>query len=685
MMINSLLALGIGAALLSSAGLAVVSLLARELVQLERGAQWWRMVIRVVIATAFAAGPLLLYASNSRSADGFTTLSWLALVVSTVAGASFSRSKEALPLSCAWAPGVALVISCLWSTGVETGRTIGVIPSVVGATLTLLGVALASICTSSTTAQNPLIAWRSLLVLCAGALLAVGSTCIYASAYPDMAQWQISLAAVVPAAAAIGCIYLAALLLAHGVREIRQETADLSAALSRASEDIFDLEQRDPVTLLQSRDSFHSALERTLGLAADRRALLAIMVVNIDGIGVINDSYGIGSGDDVLRTVAGRILSRLPDGNASRLDGKEFALLMENFRDVEELCAQSAEILDTLSAPVIVDEEQVLLNISAGVAIFPIDGEGALLVKRARQAMQRARKSGRRQLCLFDASLDRSAAHNPGMEARLHRALANSEFVLYLQPKCEPVDGRIVGAEALLRWECKDQAPTGPAEFIPIAERCGLIKDIGWFVIEEACRLLGEMREGGITLPVSVNLSPAQFADPDLLSKLCKTLAEHSISPGSLCLEVTEGMAIDNPEQMRIVLAAMRGLGFRVAMDDFGTGYSSLSKLVSLPVDELKIDRSFITNIEWDARSRSIVEAVVRLGRACGCIVVVEGVETQNQARLVREFGVDQVQGFYWHRPMPFANFLQAAKADLAKNAPSKTRGLALIAGGLAG
>jgi diguanylate cyclase (GGDEF)-like protein len=455
----------------------------------------------------------------------------------------------------------------------------------------------------------------------------------------------------------LACAYASFLLLLMIERDARREADDLSASLRRANEDLIEFEQRDPATLLRNRAQFSRRMTAIFEHVTRRHGIAAVAVFGIEGLSLVNDAYGATAADEALRIVAGRLLARVRDDRAGCLGAGELAIVLTRFHDVGELKQTVEALLDTLSQPILLDEETVHLSICAGFAVHPYDGEGLMPLTRAIHAMQRAKRSGRKQVCMFDAALDSTLERDLRVQSALHRALANHEFVLHLQPKCDVRTGAIIGAEALLRWD-SPEGIIAPNEFIGVAERHGLIKDIGWFVIEESCRMLRRLRERGVLLPLSVNLAPAQFADPGLIQRLCETVAKHGVSPDSLCLEITESMAMENAEQMTAVLQTLRALGFRIAMDDFGTGHSSLSKLVSLPVDELKLDRSFIVDIETDPRRRSIVQAIIELAHACGCVVVVEGVETRGQAALLAKFGADQAQGFHWHRPMPCAAFM---------------------------
>jgi len=455
----------------------------------------------------------------------------------------------------------------------------------------------------------------------------------------------------------LACAYASFLLLLLIERDARREADDLSASLRRANEDLIEFEQRDPATLLRNRAQFSRRMTAIFEHVTRRHGIAAVAVFGIDGLSLVNDAYGATAADEALRIVAGRLLARVRDDRAGCLGAGELAIVLTRFHDVGELTASVESLLDALSQPILVGDENVHLSICAGFAVHPYDGEGLMPLTRAIHAMQRAKRSGRKQVCMFDAALDCALERDIRVQNGLHRALANHEFVLHLQPKVDANTSRILGAEALLRWD-SPEGIIAPNEFIGVAERHGLIKDIGWFVIEETCRMVRRLRERDIMLPLAVNLAPAQFADPGLIPRLCETVARYNVSPGSLCLEITESMAMENAEQMSAVLQTLHALGFRIAMDDFGTGHSSLSKLVSLPVDELKLDRSFIIDIETDPRRRRIVQAIIELAHACGCTVVAEGIETRGQATLLAGLGAEQAQGFHWHRPMPCAAFI---------------------------
>ncbi|HKE46709.1 MAG TPA: bifunctional diguanylate cyclase/phosphodiesterase [Rhodanobacteraceae bacterium] len=616
-----------------------------------RGPNWRRFGAALLFGiAAWSASALLDAPVDAIAADRHAGLRFVALFVAVAA--SFAGLRMAARLGRASLVGAGLVIGV--GIAIATWLNLGTLHAS-AATTGALFVVTGAVAGSATFPVSR-IGWLARGV--AAVLMTTG--CLAGALRMAGAE---HLAELVPGATRIdayvllACAYASFLLLLMIERDARREADDLSASLRRVNEDLIEFEQRDPVTLLRHRAPFSRRMQATFAHVTRRRGIAAVAVFGIEGLALVNDAYGATAADEALRIVAGRLLARVRDDRAGCLGAGELAVVLTRFHDLGELTLQVEEILDALCQPIEIGEETVHLSICAGLAVHPCDGEDLMPLTRAIHAMQRAKRSGRKQVCMFDAALDCALDRELRIQSGLHRALSNGEFVLHLQPKCDVRNGAIVGAEALLRWDSPDGI-VAPSEFIGVAERHGLIKDIGWVVIDEACRTLRRMHERGILLPLSVNIAPAQLMDPGLIPRLCDTLARQGVSPGSLCLEITESVAMESAEQMSAVLNALHALGFPIAMDDFGTGHSSLAKLVALPVDELKLDRSFIVDIETDPRRRSIVQAIVELAHACGCSVVVEGIETRGQALLIQEFGADQAQGFHWHRPMPCAAFM---------------------------
>ncbi len=638
-----------------------------------RGFNWRRLGAALLLGIAGWSASALLDTSASIASIATGGHSWLVLVALIVAvAASFAGLRIATRYGRARRVGAGLVIG----SGIALATWLNVVAGTQdGVSAHALSGALLSICGAAAgLALYPLsrIAW----IPRAAAVALITAGCLAGALRMAGTEPQVDL---LPAGiradtfVLLACAYASFLLLLLIERDARREADDLSASLRRANEDLIEFEQRDPATLLRNRAQFSRRMTAIFEHATRRHGIAAVAVFGIDALSLVNDAYGATAADEALRIVAGRLLARVRDDRAGCLGAGELAIVLTRFHDVGELTASVGSMLDALSQPILLGDETVHLSICAGFAVHPYDGEGLMPLTRAIHAMQRAKRSGRKQVCMFDAALDCALERDLRVQSGLHRALANHEFVLHLQPKVDANTSRIVGAEALLRWD-SPEGIIAPNDFIGVAERHGLIKDIGWFVIEETCRMTRRLRERGIVLPLAVNLAPAQFADPGLIPRLCETVARYSVSPGSLCLEITESMAMENAEQMAAVLQTLHALGFRIAMDDFGTGHSSLSKLVSLPVDELKLDRSFIIDIESDPRRRRIVQAIIELAHACGCTVVAEGVETRGQATLLAGLGAEQAQGFHWYRPMPCAAFI-----DLIERSTQREGRLKLI------
>ena len=622
-----------------------------------RGFNWRRLGAALLLGIAAWSASALLDTSSGVAPIASGRHSWLVLLALVVAvAASFAGLRVATRHGRAWRIGAGLLIG----SGVALAAWLNLVagtPAAAG--VRVASGALLAICGAAAgIALYPVS--RAAWLARAAAIALVTTGCVAGTLRMAGAEPTIDL---LPAGihadtfALLACAYASFLLLLLIERDARREADDLSASLRRANEDLIEFEQRDPVTLLRNRAQFSRRMTALFEHVTRRHGIAAVAVFGIDALSLVSDAYGATAADEALRIVAGRLLARVRDDRAGCLGAGELAVVLTRFHDIGELTASVESMLDALSQPILIGDETVHLSICAGFAVHPYDGEGLMPLTRALHAMQRARRSGRKQVCMFDAALDCALERDLRVQSGLHRALANHEFVLHLQPKCDVHTSAIVGAEALLRWD-SPEGIIAPNEFIGVAERHGLIKDIGWFVIEETCRMVRRLRERNIVLPLAVNLAPAQFADPGLIPRLCETVARHGVSPGSLCLEITESMAMENAEHMAAVLQTLHALGFRIAMDDFGTGHSSLSKLVSLPVDELKLDRSFIIDIETDPRRRSIVQAIIELAHACGCTVVAEGVETRGQAMLIAGLGAELAQGFHWHRPMPCAAFI---------------------------
>ena len=436
------------------------------------------------------------------------------------------------------------------------------------------------------------------------------------------------------------------------------EARDITES-KRAEETIQRLAYVDELTGLPNRSAFSRELARALDEAREREATLAVMLFDLDQFKLINDTLGHHAGDQVLRAVAERLQQRLPSRHTlARLGGDEFMLLA----DVGHIAAAESlagEVLDALSKPFPYEGQELHVAASIGVSVFPRDGSDAeTLVRRADSAMYQAKSHGRNTYQTYSQAMELAAHGRFNLHSGIRRALAEGEFVLHYQPLIDAREGRIVGAEALVRWQHPERGLVYPDEFIPILEDTGLIVPVGEWVIREACsdakRWADADLEGSL---VSVNLSARQVLQPDLVPLMERVLAESGLSPDRLSLELTETAVLQNMDAAVRVLSDLRGLGIEAVLDDFGTGHSSLSHLRQLPVRGVKIDRSFVSDVPRSDEARTIVSGVVALGHALNLTIAAEGVETEPQSRFLRSLDCDVLQGFLFGRPQPAEEF----------------------------
>ncbi|MGH2683833.1 MAG: EAL domain-containing protein [Actinomycetota bacterium] len=443
---------------------------------------------------------------------------------------------------------------------------------------------------------------------------------------------------------------------------VRHESADGSAHVSVVARDITEQKRReadlahrathDPLTGLANRVLF---LERLRHALRREGPSVAVAFLDLDRFKLINDSLGHEVGDQVLVALAGRLEELLrPNDMVARLGGDEFVVLCEGIDGEREALRFAERIREAVCQPFDLPSGNVFLTTSIGVAI----GSGIsaeTLMENADVAMYRAKDCGRARCELFDAELRRGAAARLEIESALRRGLDQSELRVFYQPHYSLVTGALVGMEALVRWQHPQLGLVSPVEFIPVAEESGLIVPLGTHVLQEACRQVREWQErfpSSGAIEVHVNLSARQFVQPDLVRDVASVLREAEVAPQRLCLEITESVAMDDVESTIATLLQLRALGVKVGIDDFGTGYSSLSYLRRLPVDVLKIDKSFVARLGEDMVDSAIVSSVVNLARSLGIAVVAEGVETEQQRLELRALGCPVAQGYYFSRPL---------------------------------
>lgn len=414
----------------------------------------------------------------------------------------------------------------------------------------------------------------------------------------------------------------------------------------------------DPLTGLPNRALFMDRLEQSLGRSDRGHTPLAVMFLDLDRFKVINDSLGHAVGDALLIEVGKRVSACLrPGDTVARLGGDEFAVLLEGVLEEADATSVAERMIDLFRQVLTLEGHEVYVTTSIGIAVSrgrhtrPAD-----VLKEADVALYRAKAAGRSCFVVFDSSMSAGGLEGPDLEADLRRAVERDQLVLHYQPEVDVASGRIVGMEALVRWEHPRYGLIPPDRFIPLAEETGLIIPIGLWVLRRACRQLAEwqaMRPADAPLVMGVNLSLRQFQQPDLVEQVADAIREFGISAQHLRLELTESIAMHDVESALSTLAALKGLGVELAIDDFGTGYSSLSYLRRLPIDTLKIDQSFLRGQEDTKATSAIVQAIIALSHALGIEVTAEGIETAEQLLWIRGLDCDRGQGYFYARPVP--------------------------------
>jgi diguanylate cyclase (GGDEF)-like protein/PAS domain S-box-containing protein len=418
--------------------------------------------------------------------------------------------------------------------------------------------------------------------------------------------------------------------------------------------------QHDVLTGLPNRMLLNDRVGHAIAFATRHRKKAALLFLDLDGFKHINDSLGHPIGDQLLQSIANRLVSCVRSSDTvSRQGGDEFIVLLSEVERPEDISIMTKRILEALAEAHSIDEHDLHITTSIGVTIYPDDGTDAeTLIKNADTAMYQAKDNGRQSYRFFEPAMNVRAVERQFLEQSLRRALERHEFTLHYQPKINLQTREVTGAEALIRWTHPARGPISPAEFIPIAEDCGLILPIGNWVLREACRQAQAWVNEGLTLAtMAVNISAMEFCDGDFLEGVFAVLKDTGLDPQSLELELTESVFMKRAELAESVLKTLRGKGIQLALDDFGTGYSSLSYLGKYQVDCLKIDQSFIRQITTVPDEASIVTAMISMGRSLNLRVVAEGVETQEELAFLQAHECDDVQGYYFSRPVPAQRF----------------------------
>ncbi|HCN88036.1 MAG TPA: GGDEF domain-containing protein, partial [Oxalobacteraceae bacterium] len=438
------------------------------------------------------------------------------------------------------------------------------------------------------------------------------------------------------------------------IGELSKAFASMRDGIANRELEIRRLAYWDTLTDLPNRAQFAIMLTDAIAQAGQSNSACTILMMDLDRFKTVNDVMGHRFGDALLRLVAERLALQLPNGGnqLARLGGDEFAILLPD-TNIDDARRVAVRILKALEVPLSLEEQTVDLGAGIGIAGYPAHGADAeLLLSRAEVAMYAAKRSGN-EAVVYDAILDKVSQQSLSLLSELRAAIDGNQFRLYVQPKIMLETGEVTGLEALVRWAHPDKGMIFPDHFIPFAEQTGFIRVLTRWVLDRSAALCSELAAQGVRLKISINLSARDLLDLDLPAKFAEILARHHVESSSFCLEITESAIMDDPQRAQQTLEGLHAMGVDLSIDDFGTGYSSLAYLKRLPVDELKIDKSFVMNMERDADDAKIVRSTIDLGHNMGLRVVAEGIESEAVWNILVRMGCDQGQGYFMSRPIP--------------------------------
>jgi diguanylate cyclase (GGDEF)-like protein/PAS domain S-box-containing protein len=441
---------------------------------------------------------------------------------------------------------------------------------------------------------------------------------------------------------------------------------DVSSARAAARE-MTHSAQHDVLTNLPNRMLLNDRLVQALSLAERQKRLIAVAFLDLDGFKYVNDSLGHATGDRLLQSVSQRLQAGLRACDTiSRQGGDEFVILLPGLIGPEDAAASAKKLINLLNAPHLIGDQNLHINGSIGISLYPADGtDGETLIKNADTAMYCAKESGRNNFQFYKPAMNAKSVERQSLESALRYAVERGELCLNYQPKVSLATGKTMGVEALLRWHHPEHGLIPPSRFIPVAEDSGLISAIGKWVLTAACRQARAWQLSGIEpLPIAVNVSALEFRDCVYVEKVKKILSETGLQPEFLEMELTEGVLMEHPGPTVSALQRLKGLGVSIAVDDFGTGHSSLSYLRQFPIDTLKIDRSFISQITENTGDSKIISAIIGMAKSLGYLVVAEGIETREQKAYLQGQGCAQGQGYLFSRPLSanqFSDYLRTA------------------------
>ncbi len=438
-----------------------------------------------------------------------------------------------------------------------------------------------------------------------------------------------------------------------GVEHYIAVFTDLTGAAGR--DDSRYKENYDPLTGLPNRILFADRLNQSIAHTERSGGILSLIILGLDGFVKVNNRFGYAAGDKVLQEASKRIMRSARDvDTVSRFGSDEFGLILGDIKNSGVAAKMGSKIMESFSEPFKIGGEDIFLTISVGIALYPNDGRvGQSVIKNCDIAMQRAKELGGDRCQLFTSEMNEKAMKRLTLEKELRLALRREELLPFFQPKVSIGTGKMIGMEALARWDHPEKGLVSPAEFIPIAEETGLIVPMGEHILRESCRINKVFQDAGYPpMMVAVNLSPKQFTESNIVMMVESVLEETNLSPEYLEMEITESMVMEDVENAIATLKKLNEMGITLSIDDFGTGYSSLGYLKRFPIDALKIDMIFIRDMTVSSDDAEIVSAIISMAKSLNLKVIAEGVETKEQLELLREYGCDQIQGYYYSKPL---------------------------------
>jgi diguanylate cyclase (GGDEF)-like protein len=444
--------------------------------------------------------------------------------------------------------------------------------------------------------------------------------------------------------------------LAYGIETLRTR-----AQHAEAEQKLEFLAHHDVLTGLPNRLLLRDRFDQAAALADRDQTGVAVLFLDLDNFKQVNDTLGHNYGDQLLVRVVERLHNHLRDTDTiSRQGGDEFIVLLPHLNDLAIIGGIAHNIVEAFAEPFEIEHFSINTSFSIGISLFPNDGrEFDALLKNADTALYQAKDSGRDTYRFFSEKMNLDAEEQLYLQGQLRNAVKNEEFLLHYQPQIDIASGRIIGAEALVRWQHPELGLIPPSKFIPLAERSGVVIPMGEWVLNEACRQARIWQENGQLLVIAVNLSALQFKRGNLLETVAKALKQSGLAANQLELELTESILLQDIDAAIKTLHSLKEMGVKLSIDDFGTGYSSLSYLKRLAVNKLKIDQSFVRDLAESADSAAIVRAIIQLGHTLQLTVIAEGVETESQLAFLRDHGCDEIQGYLFSRPIPAAEFIQ--------------------------